>query len=176
MTQVCLRPTVVEEHGVLVSWAVRRLHVPMDGLEDARQGGALGLLVALDRFDITRGSFRAFAGTYVLEEVRKAVGWDRRQRVQMVGLDDFEVAERVARDDDALERAERGDALAAARQFIAELDADEQQIVGWIYGEEWTQTAVAAELGVSKMTISRKVAKIHARARQALAGFGDVAA
>lgn len=176
MTEVCSTITVMDDHGVLVSWAMRKLHIAAEEVDDARQGGAVGLLVALDRFDPTRGSFRGFAGSHVLAEVRAAVGWNRRLQVHLVELHDHQVAERVAQDDDALARVERADAIVATQQFIARLDAEEQRMVDLLYGEEWTQTAVAAELGVNKMAVSRKVAKIHAKARQALAGYANAAA
>lgn len=175
MTQVPLKSTIVDDHGALVSWALRRLHVPPALHEDARQGGSLGLLVALERFDPERGSFRSFAGSHVLQEVRTAMGWHRRRPVTLVSLDAEEVQARVQQDEDGYVSVDEADARQAAAAFIDNLEPTDQHIVRRLYGDGATQTEIAAELGTHKKAISRRVARLHDEARGALAVFAPAA-
>lgn len=173
MTQIPASSTLLDDHGNLITWALRRLNVPPDHREDARQGGALGLLVALDRFDPERGNYRSFAGSHVLHEVRTASGMTRRQEVHQVELQHDLRHARLGYIDDGIEDVERGDALAAARRFLHDLAGEDADIAERIYVDGATQTEVAAELGTYKMAVSRRVAAIESRAREDLTRFAD---
>ena len=87
VTHVPSRASIVDDHGHLITWAVRKLNVPINLIEDARQGGVVGLLVALDRYQPAKGRYRAFAANHVLHEVRSSVGWDRRRRLATTDFD-----------------------------------------------------------------------------------------
>lgn len=173
MAQVCPKLAIIEDHSALVTWALRRLHTPPHEIDDARQGGAVGLLVALARYDPQLGAFRSFAVGYVLEEVRRAVGWNRRAQVRLAALDESEVGWQTACEEQGFDYVERSDAIAATAAFVATLDLADQALVRRVYEDGATQTAVAEELGTSKMAISRRLARIHARARVTLASYAE---
>jgi RNA polymerase sigma factor (sigma-70 family) len=166
---------VVDDHGNLITWAVRRLNVPLDQREDARQGGALGLLNALHRFDPQKGSYRGFAASHVLEEVRVAAGMTRKRQLRTTDLDAVSDSMRIASIDDPLEAIARCDAHAAARRFLDELVGDDAYVARRVYAEGATQTEVAAELGTYKMAVSRRLAAIEERAATQLACYADAA-
>lgn len=175
MTLVPDISTVVDDHGMLITWAVRRLNVPLDQREDARQGGAVGLLNALRRFDSQKGSYPGFAASHVLEEVRVAAGMTRKRELGTTGLDALTDSRQIASIDDRLEEIERGDARAAARQFLHELVGEDAYVARRVYAEGATQTEVAAELGTYKMAVSRRLAAIKERAATQLARYADAA-
>jgi RNA polymerase sigma factor (sigma-70 family) len=176
--------TIVDEHGIMINWALRKLQVPTESRADGYQGGAVGLLKAADRFDAEKGSFRSFAGAHVLEEVRRAVGWKRRTRMNLVSLDALNEGEGPSRlgsagrkpqrksvdwDDPVFSEVARAETIAAVAAFVATLDEDDRYLYRRLYAEGATQTAVALELGTNKMAISRRVARLHAQASLVLA-------
>jgi RNA polymerase sigma factor (sigma-70 family) len=166
---------VVNDHGNLITWALRKLHVPVDQRADAYQGGAAGLLNALTRFDPDRGAFRSYAASHVLHEVRMASGMTRRQPVQQVELKDDIEHVRVVYVEDEFEIIERADALAAARRFLSGLTGEDAYIADRLYVDSASQTEIAAELGTYKMAISRRVKVIENQARNDLARFAEAA-
>jgi RNA polymerase sigma factor (sigma-70 family) len=175
LTPVTSTTTIIDDHGALITWAERFMHVALRDHEDAAQGGAVGLLTALDRYDPSRGAFRPFAASHVLAEVRNAVGWTRRCRTHLVELDGPEVEPYLKQDDEGYESSERREAIVVTRAFVDALSTEDQYLYRRLYVDELTQTEVARELGVSKMTVSRREAKLHARGRRQLAAFAPAA-
>lgn len=60
-------------------------------------------------------------------------------------------------------------ALLAVDAFVASLSPRDQEIIRRVFWDGETQTEVAARLGVSKMAISKTLARIYVRGRLALA-------
>lgn len=175
MTHVPSRASIVDDHGHLITWAVRKLNVPINAMEDARQGGVIGLLVALDRYEPSKGRYRAFAANHVLHEVRSSAGWDRRQRVAttVLGARAYEIES--ADSESQYDTAMNADAIAAVKCFVDTLEPTDRVIYERIYQDERTQTDVAAELKTNKMAVSRRLAQIHNAARVFLAGYAVAA-
>lgn len=66
------REALILEHMPLVHALARRYANRGEPLEDLEQAGAIGLIKAVDRFDRNRPeSFRAFAATTILGEIRR---------------------------------------------------------------------------------------------------------
>ena len=174
VTSMPSRSTIVDDHGQLITWAVRKLNVPIDALDDARQGGAVGLLTALDRFDPSKGRYRSYAASHVLQEVRTAVGWTRRHYPSIVDLVDQ--TDFIAEDTQAqFDRADQADAIADVQRFAETLNALDHRVYERTYRDQVSQTDLAAELGTNKMSISRRLAKIHTSARAFLSAHSDAA-
>jgi RNA polymerase sigma factor (sigma-70 family) len=66
---------------------------------------------------------------------------------------------------------EHADAMAAVRAFVTSLPPRDREILRRIYWGGETQTQVAAQLKVSKMAISKSVARLFRQGRVALAEF-----
>ena len=62
----------------------------------------------------------------------------------------------------------RVETKAIVRQFVDALPTREREIVRRVFWDGETQTAVAADLGVSKMAVSKAISKITKRGREAL--------
>jgi RNA polymerase sigma factor (sigma-70 family) len=78
----------------------------------------------------------------------------------------FDIADDAPRADEVLEQAQ---GLAAVNGFVDSLPPRDQEIVKRLFWQDHTQTEIAASFGVSKMAISKAMARISARGRQALA-------
>lgn len=171
MARVLESQSIIDEHGALVNWALRWMHIPPNAVEDARQGGAVGLLTAAKRYQPERGAYRSFAASHVLHEVRQAVGWDRRRRPENMALDHLAVADHLHRSEGGYERVERQEALLATARFTAQLPPEDRHILQRLYEDGASQTEVARELGITKMSMSRRVSRLHALGRQVLARY-----
>jgi RNA polymerase sigma factor (sigma-70 family) len=75
----------------------------------------------------------------------------------------------------AEERLEQAQGLAAVHDFVDSLPPLDQEIVKRLFWQDETQTQIAASYGVSKMAISKAMARIGARGRQALAAHEHLA-
>lgn len=75
----------------------------------------------------------------------------------------------------AEERLEQAQGLAAVHDFVDSLPPRDQEIVKRLFWQDETQTQIAASYGVSKMAISKAMARICARGRQALAAHEHLA-
>lgn len=67
------------------------------------------------------------------------------------------------------ERLELEQDLKAVNAFVASLSPRDQEIVRRIFWDDESQTEVAARIGISKMAVSKAVARIYERGRGALA-------
>ena len=91
---------------------------------------------------------------------------DGRDRCSNARLDDLAVlGESLADEDDWTSVVE---ARSIAQLIVRRLDAHDQRVVSLRYVHEWTQKAIAEELGVSKMQVSRTLARIHHHLRAEL--------
>ncbi|MBK7663310.1 MAG: sigma-70 family RNA polymerase sigma factor [Sterolibacteriaceae bacterium] len=64
---------------------------------------------------------------------------------------------------------EQAQAIAAVEHFVSALSPRDQEIVKRLFWQDETQTQIAASFGVSKMAISKAVARIYKQGRAALA-------
>jgi RNA polymerase sigma factor (sigma-70 family) len=64
---------------------------------------------------------------------------------------------------------EHAEAMAAVEHFVGSLPPRDQEIVESLYWRDQTQTEIAARFGVSKMAISKAVARIFKHGRVTLA-------
>ena len=71
----------------------------------------------------------------------------------------------IADEDDWVSAVE---ARSVAQLLVRRLDARDQRVVFLRYGHEWTQKAIADELGVTQMQVSRILARIHHHLRAEL--------
>jgi RNA polymerase sigma factor (sigma-70 family) len=68
------RKTLVLEFAAFVHWIARRHQTPAAPLDDLIQEGRIGLLRAIEKFDLTRATrLTTFAGPWIEGEVRRAV-------------------------------------------------------------------------------------------------------
>jgi RNA polymerase sigma-B factor len=84
----------------------------------------------------------------------------------VLGPDDrATLGESIADDDDWISAVE---ARSIARLLVRRLDVGDQRVVSLRYVHEWTQKAIAEELGVTQMQMSRILARIHHHLRAEL--------
>lgn len=103
----------------------------------------------------------AFAPILSLDELHEAVE---------SGSDDTSL-DLTDREPLAEEQVERKEVLRAVNSFVASLSARDQEIVRRVFWGEASQTAVAARFNVSKMAISKAIARICLRGRDTLAAY-----
>ena len=72
-------------------------------------------------------------------------------------------------------RLERGQAHEAVLRFVDALLARDREIVRRLFWDDETQTEIAADFGVSKMAISKAMARIARQGRLALADHEHLA-
>jgi RNA polymerase sigma factor (sigma-70 family) len=72
-------------------------------------------------------------------------------------------------------RLEHGQAHQAVQRFVETLPARDREIVRRLFWENETQTDIAADFGVSKMAISKTMARIARQGRVALADHEHLA-
>lgn len=70
---------------------------------------------------------------------------------------------------------ETTEAIEAVTHFVDELAARDREIVRRIFWGDQTQTQIAADYGISKMAISKVMARIAKQGRQALAPYQHLA-
>src|ERR687891_708269 len=140
-------------------------------LEDLVQVGALGLIKAVDRFDVDRGvEFSSYAVPTIVGEIRRhfrdkawAMHVPRRLKELSVRLSRVldELTTELGRsptiaelgaDDSGFAEVEDGSLVAAG---LDALDERERRIVELRFFEEKTQSQIAAEVGISQMHVSR---------------------
>ena len=107
----------------------------------------------------------AFAPTLSLDELY--AGPDLRP-----GEQDFDIIDESPLVDKAIEQAE---ARCAVNKFVQSLSPRDQEIVHGVFWRGLTQTEVASRLKVSKMAISKALARIGRIGRSALADLGNSA-
>jgi RNA polymerase sigma-B factor len=157
------RRRVIEQYLPLVAALARRFADRGERLEDLVQVGSIGLIKAVDRFEPERGlDLGAFAAPTIVGEIRRHL----RDRIWPVSVprhvrESHAVAAVLASEDEPpplLEADEEaGDAedralLAAA--FRA-LEPTERRIVYLRFFADLSQEAIAAELGLSQVQVSR---------------------
>lgn len=219
-----IRAALIERHLPLVTFMARKFADRGEPLDDLIQVGTIGLIKAIDRYDLGRGfEFSTFATPTIVGEIKRHFRdktWAIRvpRRLQELGaavnkatteltqkldrsptpkeiakhlgvtLDDVVEAiesnaaystistdsgtednpslnDRVGSLDDALEGVEYRESL---RPLLARLDDREKKILQMRFFENQSQGAIAAELGISQMHVSRILNKTLAQLREDL--------
>ena len=219
-----IRAALIERHLPLVTFMARKFADRGEPLDDLIQVGTIGLIKAIDRYDLGRGfEFSTFATPTIVGEIKRHFRdktWAIRvpRRLQELGaavnkatteltqkldrsptpkeiakhlgvtLDDVVEAiesnaaystistdsgtednpslnDRVGSLDDALEGVEYRESL---RPLLARLDDREKRILQMRFFENQSQGAIAAELGISQMHVSRILNKTLAQLREDL--------
>jgi len=107
----------------------------------------------------------AFAPVLSLEELSSRLDPE-------TGNSDFDIPDDGPWPDASLEHDQ---AHQAVHRFVDSLPARDREIVRRLFWEDTTQTEIAADFGVSKMAISKAVARIARQGRLALADHGHLA-
>ncbi|MEC4015479.1 RNA polymerase sigma factor SigF [Streptomyces sp. H27-D2] len=224
------RNTLIELNVTLVRFAAGRFRNRSDDMEDVIQVGTIGLIKAIDRFDLSREvEFATFAVPYIVGEIKRffrdtswAVHVPRRLQELRIDLaratDELaqsldrapstaelaahldlsveEVTEGVmaangytagsldipaddpAHDTTGVTLAERlGEVdpgmagvenVLALKPLVAALGERDRRILHMRFGEEMTQSQIAAELGLSQMHVSRLLTRMLGRLRAGL--------
>jgi RNA polymerase sigma-B factor len=163
------RDRIVRRYLPVVRAIARRHAYAGESVDDLVQVGTIGLLAALDRFDLDRGTdFLPFALPYVAGEIKRHLR-DRSSTIRIprrVQAFDSEAA-RLARapmslsEDPEAAPPEDEDLFetVAARVLVARgaraLDSRERRIVLLHHFGGLSQTEVAREVGISQIHVSR---------------------
>ena len=219
-----IRAVLIERHLPLVTFMARKFADRGEPLDDLIQVGTIGLIKAIDRYDIERGfEFSTFATPTIVGEIKRHFRdktWAIRvpRRLQELGaavnkatteltqkfdrsptpkeiakhigvtLDDVIEAmesnaaystlstdsgtedhpslnERTGALDEALEGVEYRESL---RPLLANLDEREKRILQMRFFDNLSQGAIASELGISQMHVSRILNKTLTQLREGL--------
>lgn len=219
-----IRAALIERHLPLVTFMARKFADRGEPLDDLIQVGTIGLIKAIDRYDIERGfEFSTFATPTIVGEIKRHFRdktWAIRvpRRLQELGaavnkatteltqkfdrsptpkeiakhigvtLDDVIEAmesnaaystlstdsgtedhpslnERTGALDEALEGVEYRESL---RPLLANLDEREKRILQMRFFDNLSQGAIASELGISQMHVSRILNKTLTQLREGL--------
>ena len=180
---------VLSAYEPLVQATVRRMRVLPKYREDALQGGRLGLLEALSRFDSSRGiAFAAYAGHWVTGGVRQAVTSISTEReagsdgALVCSLEALSEAEgRQWEDwepfvpDESFDSAASHETADGVREFIFRLDPILRDTVMSVFWLGQPQAMVARRQLVSPPAVSQRLARVYALGRVALSAFDGAA-
>ena len=159
------RTRVIEQNLPLVHSLARRFSRPSEPLDDLVQIGAIGLIKAVDGYREDRGrDLGAYAVPTIVGELRRHVRGARSAAPDAPQLE--------ALDDDALEADGRpqedlSETRELVRAALGALSPRERRIVALRFFRDWSQQAIAAEVGLSQVQVSRvlstSLAKMRAR-------------
>jgi RNA polymerase sigma-70 factor (ECF subfamily) len=157
-----------DEYGPLIYGLTRKVTGSSSGAEDVTQDAFASLWEQVDRFDVERGSLKAFLCTIAY---RRAVDWVRRE----VG------AGRRAVRAGVVELTEPGDPPGAAlasdecvrlRRALVELPPEQRSAVVLAYYHGLSYREVASQLGIPEGTAKSRLRLALARLRAALTEGG----
>ncbi|WP_406861289.1 RNA polymerase sigma factor SigF [Streptomyces solicamelliae] len=138
-----VRNTLVELNLALVKFAASRFRTRSEPMEDIVQVGTIGLIKAIDRFDLSRGvEFPTFAMPTIIGEIKRFfrdTSWSVRvpRRLQELRLD-------LARAGDEL--AQRLDRAPTVEELATELDLSHEEVVeGMAASNAYTASSLDAQ-------------------------------
>lgn len=229
-----LRDRIIETCLPLAENIARRFTGRGETFEDLLQTARVGLVVAIDRYDVTQGSpFLGYAVPTVMGEVRRhfrdrtwALHVPRRDKelhaqirpttekltreldrsptayelADELGVDVTDITRAMAAAeahhtrslDVRVQDSESGQGMSIADTFgavdpsfelaerslsvaplLKSLSEDDRQLLVWRYYDSLTQSDIAERLGVSQMSISRKLTRVLRRLQDGAAETGD---
>ena len=157
------REQAIERNLPLVHALARRFSRSPEQTDDLVQAGAIGLIKAIDGFDLERGcDLGAYAVPTIVGELRRHQA--RRASVATATFD--EDAALLAVSESELGRSETRLALQGA---LRSLTRRERQVVVLRFYRDLTQQDIADRLGLSQAQVSRTLSTALSRLRNALA-------
>ncbi len=183
-----VRNTLVELNLALVKFAASRFRTRSEPMEDIVQVGTIGLIKAIDRFELSRGvEFPTFAMPTIVGEIKRFfrdTSWSVRvpRRLQELRLDlakagdelsqqldraptVAELADRLGYEDNGLEGIEYIESL---KPLIASLPLRDRTILSMRFVSNMTQSEIGEELGISQMHVSRLLSRTLVKLRKGL--------
>jgi RNA polymerase sigma factor (sigma-70 family) len=157
-----------DQYSPLIFGLARKVTGSLSGAEDVTQDSFASLWEQIGRFDVARGSLRAFLFTIAY---RRAVDWVRREvsatrRAATAGA--IGSTERVAPPDEAL----ASDESARLRQALIDLPIEQRHAVVLAYYDGLSYRQVASRLGIPEGTAKSRLRLALARLRAALMDGG----
>ena len=157
------RDEAIERNLPLVRALARRFSRSPEQTDDLVQAGAIGLIKAVDGFDLERGDdLGAYAVPTIVGELRRHVA--RRGSFATATFDDD--ATLLAAPESELGRSETRLALLGAFRLLTRR---ERQVVALRFFRDLTQQDIADRLGLSQAQVSRTLSTAFAKLRHALA-------
>ena len=171
------RAQIVEENTGLVWCIVRRFTGRGTELEDLFQIGTIGLLKAIDKFDLSyEVKFSTYAVPMISGEIKRFLRDDGMIKVSRSlkelsykGYQAQEVLGRkLGREPSVTELAEYLDVSPdlLLKELLTSLDKEERKLIYLRYFAEKTQTQVGKEMGISQVQVSRMEKKILKNLRE----------
>ncbi len=170
------RRRLIELHLPLVRALAHRFAYRGEQLDDLAQVGAVGLIKAVDRYDLARGSsFTAYAVPTIVGEIRRHLrdsaqplrlprrDGEARLVVRSVPLDD-EAA--FSRDTVAERGLELGEGRVLIQAGLRALPRRQRRIVQLHYFGNVSQRGIAGQLGLSQVHVSRLLQDSLGKLRQ----------
>lgn len=160
------RDSVCFDYEPLVRSVVKRLHVPDQLVEDARQEGRAALLQAFDHYNpASPVSFVTFARMYVRGAVIRNV-YSRPQRMEMVGREPVgfggeEDEPTFAFEDDLL-------LVLSLHEWLDTLAPKDQWLLWRVHWKNATTAAIATELNVTPRRINQRQRELLDNAEEVL--------
>jgi RNA polymerase sigma-B factor len=156
------RSRVIEQNLPLARALARRFSRPSEPLDELVQVAAIGLIKAVDGFKAERGrDLGAYAVPTIVGELRRHL----RQRVAVSAATELEAD---SLDGDAPSQAETSESRELVRAALRALGPRERRIVALRFYRDWSQQAIAADVGLSQVQVSRVLASSLAKMRERL--------
>lgn len=165
------REVLIERNLRLVAYIVKKYNANDKNVDDLISIGTIGLIKAIDTFDITKGiRLATYASRCIDNELLMMLRSDKKQAKEIylyepIGADKegneinlLDIIESV--DEDIAERMELEDNIGKLGSFVEEiLNEREKEIIKLRYGldndKEVTQREIADRLGISRSYVSR---------------------
>jgi RNA polymerase sigma-B factor len=178
------RNRLIQEFLPLVRKLARRYAGLGEQPEDLVQVGAIGLIKAIDRFQLDRGvELAAFAIPTIDGEIKRHLrdrAWpvriprrlqERDPSFRARATELLDPSDGIAEHDGALDRGyELGEDRAALAQGFRVLDDRERRLLGLGFFEDLPQTQIARQVGISQIHVSRLTRRALAKLRAEIGG------
>jgi RNA polymerase sigma-B factor len=156
------RDQAIERNLPLVRALARRFSRSPEQTDDLVQAGAIGLIKAVDGFDVERGDdLGAYAVPTIVGELRRHQA--RRGSIAAAMSDDDAVL--LAAPESELGRSDTRLALHGALRLLTKR---EREVVALRFYRDLTQQDIADRLGLSQAQVSRTLSTAFAKLRRAL--------
>jgi RNA polymerase sigma-B factor len=193
------REQLIEQYMSLVRSLARRYSYRGEQLEDLVQIGAIGLIKAIDRFDLDRGvELTTYATPNIIGEIKRHFrdrGWSVRVLAKAAGVEEEEVLEALesgraysslslsggssGADDEELDPLESigteehqyevSEDRAVLAPGFRVLDERERRILHLRFFKGLTQSQIAQQVGISQMHVSRLIRRSLEKIRAEIA-------
>lgn len=164
------RETLIERNMRLVAHIARKYQNAGEDMEDLISTGTIGLIKAINSFDITKGKLSTYASRCIENEILMLLRYKRKSArdvsiYEPIGTDkegnEIQLLDITTQEqEDIVERLERENKLDKLPELVLKvLNKREQEIICMRYGlwgkEEMTQRVIGDKLGISRSYVSR---------------------